>query len=278
MSASAAFKLYMTDFCPFAQRSWITALEKESDPSHPKVFDYAEVNLWNRTDEVSSAFNKISQTVPAGIYNNDKPLTESLLINEFINDLFPQNPLLPSDAYGRFDARLLIERLNRFVGPFYAYLKDPSEKNRTDFESGLDKLEDELKKRGTPYFLGENFSLVDISVFPFLERMNVLLPHFHKWELPARFPLLQQYYARVSQRPSVKVTTSDRLPRSLARQPFSSTKREDYLRDIYITYANNITEEARPLLVAAKPGENPLTPQVIADLVAKKKAAAQGKL
>lgn len=36
-------ELFMTDFCPFAQRAWIAFLEKESDPEHPKLFNYREV-------------------------------------------------------------------------------------------------------------------------------------------------------------------------------------------------------------------------------------------
>jgi glutathione S-transferase len=43
--------------------------------------------------------------------------------------------------------------------------------NKAMFVEALDIMDEELTKRGGPYFLGEEFSLVDITFTPFLERM-----------------------------------------------------------------------------------------------------------
>lgn len=43
--------------------------------------------------------------------------------------------------------------------------------NKRMFVEALDMVDEELTRRGGPYFLGDELSLVDITFTPFLERM-----------------------------------------------------------------------------------------------------------
>ena len=52
------------------------------------------------------------------------------------------------------------------------------QKQRANFETVLRKIEQELASRGGPFFLGEQFSLVDIVFAPFLERMDASLTFY----------------------------------------------------------------------------------------------------
>ncbi|MFB2892912.1 glutathione S-transferase domain-containing protein, partial [Aerosakkonemataceae cyanobacterium BLCC-F50] len=54
-----------------------------------------------------------------------------------------------------------------------------------------------------PYWLGENFSLVDISFYPWFERLPVL-EHFRNFTLPTETPRLQEWWNVVRDRPSIK--------------------------------------------------------------------------
>lgn len=54
-----------------------------------------------------------------------------------------------------------------------------------------------------PYWLGETFSLLDISFYPWFERLPVL-DHFRKFTLPPETPRLQNRWNTVRDRPSVQ--------------------------------------------------------------------------
>lgn len=52
------------------------------------------------------------------------------------------------------------------------------QQQRANFESVLQKIESELAITEGPFFLGEQFSLVDIIFAPFLERMDASLTYY----------------------------------------------------------------------------------------------------
>lgn len=60
------------DFCPFAQRAWITFLEKEADPANPKLFHFRDVNYYNPSLPETKEFLKHSNTVPVAIHEGQE--------------------------------------------------------------------------------------------------------------------------------------------------------------------------------------------------------------
>ena len=72
------------------------------------------------------------------------------------------------------------------------------------------------------------------SGLPFLTRFALLA---RRWFLSpsavaSLHSLLQAFHAWVAAfeaRPSVRISSADRLPRSVAVQPFAATKRDDYI-------------------------------------------------
>lgn len=94
-------KLYGGWFCPFVQRAWITLCEKKIP------HQYVEINPYNKEPgfiQMNPRGLVPTLVVPVDAAGQDqKPLFESLVICEYLNDAFPDEArhgpsLLPSDA------------------------------------------------------------------------------------------------------------------------------------------------------------------------------------
>lgn len=198
----STIQLYFAKGSTFSQRTRVVLLEKGID------FTATEVDLQNKPDW----FIQISRygKVPA-IKHGDVELFESSIINEYLEEVFPKPPLLPSDPAAKAIARIWIDYANTRLVPAFNKLlrgKDSTEQEqgRREFLEALLYLEQEgiskLSGNG-PYWLGENFSLVDISFYPWFERLPVL-EHFRNFTLPTETPRLQEWWSVVRDRESIK--------------------------------------------------------------------------
>eukprot|EP01125_Pyxidicula_operculata_P021407 TRINITY_DN8232_c0_g1_i1.p1 TRINITY_DN8232_c0_g1~~TRINITY_DN8232_c0_g1_i1.p1 ORF type:complete len:263 (-),score=60.76 TRINITY_DN8232_c0_g1_i1:46-834(-) len=229
--AAKDFTFYYADLCPFAQRAWIVVLEKNA-PHTPVLVD-----LFDKPAD----FLEVSNTVPAGKHNG-KALTESLEMSEYVDDAFPGNPLQPTDPYEKFQYKLKLKVTTSIVGPFYEFLQTvdqvKQDEARTKLENALDAVE---KAIVGPYYLGEQFSLIDTALFPFAERIVALLPRYRNWNLlekTDRYPKINKWYKTTSERPSVKRTTADRDEAALAAVPaYANKERIAFLQEVYEPYA-----------------------------------------
>jgi glutathione S-transferase len=100
-----------------------------------------------------------------------KTLYDSTIINEFLNEKFKSKVgLYPEDSYDRAIMRLSIDHINKSVVPaFFRLLQaqpDQPQKQHSALKEFRDALEDVAKKAQGPYFLGEQFSLVDAAIAP----------------------------------------------------------------------------------------------------------------
>ncbi|WP_413201277.1 glutathione S-transferase family protein, partial [Nostoc piscinale] len=137
------------------------------------------------------------------------------VINEYLEEVFPEPALLPDDPTKKAIARIWIDYANsRFVPAFNKFLRgkdaQEQEQGRQEFIEALLYIEQEglgkLSGNG-PYWLGEQFSLVDISFYPWFERLPVL-EHFRKFTLPAETQRLLQWWNAVESRESVQAVAN----------------------------------------------------------------------
>jgi glutathione S-transferase len=142
------------------------------------------------------------------IDDDGKILFESCIINEYLDEKYPNPPLMPKDPFLRGRGRILVDyALNYLHEPYWTLrgemLKKESERNaavtdekRRTLRKLLEYLEEALGDK--PCFLGD-FSLTDIAVIPRFVRMEAY------GAMPApTLPKLSQWLQRMKQRTSVQ--------------------------------------------------------------------------
>lgn len=198
-------QIYSAQACPYAHRTRLVLLEKAID------FELTEIDLQNKPDW----FSQISRygKVPA-IQHNGSEMYESAIINEYLNDVFPTPALLPNDPGLRAIARIWIDYANtRFVTAFGQLLRgktsEEQEQGRRSLLESLHYIEQEaLSKSGDgPYWFGDQLSLVDLTFYPWFERLPAL-SHYRSFSVPAELTRLQQWQAAVHDRPAVQSTAN----------------------------------------------------------------------
>lgn len=103
-------KLLLLDFwaSPFCARVKI-ALEEKG-----QKYEQSEENLFGGKSELLLKSNPIHQKVPV-IFHNGKPILESSIIVEYIDETWPSPPLLPSCPYGKAQAKFWADYIDKKV-------------------------------------------------------------------------------------------------------------------------------------------------------------------
>ncbi|KAI0765392.1 hypothetical protein C8Q74DRAFT_1371201 [Fomes fomentarius] len=167
--------LYAAKVCPYAHRAEIALAEAKAP------FTRFEIDLQNKPEWYGPKIN-LAGKVPAIAYGGpkvspDQPSTESikiaesLVLVEFVGDLFPESGILPKDAVKRAQARFFVEGVSsKLVPAWYGYQmrNAPVE----DFYKAVEYLQGLLPEQG--FAVGE-YSLADIAVTPFLARGRLAL-------------------------------------------------------------------------------------------------------
>ena len=177
---------------------------------HEKGLPYERTTLvLANKDQKRPEFLKLNPygKVPV-IDDGGKILFESCIINEYLDETYPNPPLLPKDPYLRGRGRVLIVyALNFMHEPYWALrgemLKPEAQRDRTVLTQTRTKLaelmqylENALGEKS--FFLGD-FSLTDIAIVPRALRMEAY------GALPApSLPGLNSWLERIKMRPSVQ--------------------------------------------------------------------------
>ena len=209
-------KLVSFDICPYVERSRIVLLEKDV-PHEVEYIDLANKPAW---------FLAISPMgrVPV-LLVDDRPIFESMIINELLDELYPRPTLLPGDPIARAEARAWIVFANDvlFSGSVVAmtalaggFTGDALTRPLAAIRDALAKLEAEVARGRGPFFLGEAFTLVDAAYAPFFRRWRLA----ESWggpeaKLLASFPAVSAWADALLRRPSVAKAAPEELgPRS----------------------------------------------------------------
>jgi glutathione S-transferase len=179
--------LYSAARCPYAARVRIVLAEKGVEA------DVVEIDLENRPEWLYG--KNVTGRVPVVEEEDGPPLPESVVIMEFLEERYPEPPLLPADPADRALVRLLIFRDKDFTNPYYAFRRgeDGAEER---FYSALAQLNVALSER--PYLGGAEYGLADIAYIPWILRARDMLG----FEL-GPFPSLLDWLARLEERPAI---------------------------------------------------------------------------
>ena len=201
-SSKQELVFYTGWFCPFAQRTWLALEEKGLS------YEYREVNPYKKEKDFLD-INPLG-LVPALVYHG-KPLYESLVLNEFLEDEFSDSkPLLPKDSFERARIRLWIDHLTKKFTPAYFRTMQAQEADKQTEALGelVDALKRYVEQVKEPWFSGEKFSLADITVAPWINRIYILEEHrgFTDELVGERW---SEYKRLIKERASVLKTSSD---------------------------------------------------------------------
>ncbi|XP_055812529.1 probable glutathione S-transferase [Solanum dulcamara] len=125
-------------------------------------YEYIEEDLQNKSSLLLQS-NPIHKTVPVLIHNG-KPICESIVILEYIDETFEGPSILPKNPYDRALARFWVKFFDDKVPAMRKsiFLKgEEQEKAKEEVCEMLKILENELKDR--KFFVGDKFGFVDIA-------------------------------------------------------------------------------------------------------------------
>jgi glutathione S-transferase len=174
--------LWHTWTCPYCARVRIALAEKGIP------YDEREVDLRHKPPELAR-LNPAS-AVPVLVVG-DAPIPESLVIVQYLEDRFPERPLLPKDPLGRARARLLSDRITALLGPHSYKLARGTDPEKRAAAAGAKAALVTLEREAPPEGLlaGPDLSLPDIALAPFVARLPpelrpsaLLLPKLAQWE------------------------------------------------------------------------------------------------
>ena len=160
--------LYSYEACPYAQRTQMTLLEKGLD------FDLVEVDLYDRPSWWAelSPYGKVPL-----LKHGEGIVYESAIINQYLEEAFPEKPLLPHQPLQRAQARIWMDYCDsRFMPACHQLIADrhneeKQQANRAKLREVMAFMENGMRELSEgPFWMGEQLTLVDLQFAPFFER------------------------------------------------------------------------------------------------------------
>ncbi|XP_028772944.1 probable glutathione S-transferase [Neltuma alba] len=168
-------------------------------------YDYSEEDLSNKSQELLTS-NPVHKKVPVLIHNG-RPISESLVIVEYIDETWKSNPFLPPNPYHRASARFWSKLVDEKCLPplwdaFWCEEKG-REKAVEEAMEALKILENEIGDKR--FFGGDDVGLVDISA-NFVGYWVDILQEIAGLQLltSEKFPKLYKWSQEFSTHPIVK--------------------------------------------------------------------------
>ncbi|KAL0413011.1 UNVERIFIED_CONTAM: Glutathione S-transferase U7 [Sesamum radiatum] len=203
MSKNERLKLLGTGVSPFEWRIVWALKWKGVD------FEFIEEDVSNKSPLLLEK-NPVYKMIPVLIHAQNA-VSESLIILEYIDETWKENPILPADpterAYARFWAKFSEEKILEPSRLAFHYTGNKQAEGVKQMSEGLEILEGEI--RGKKFLGGEAFGYVDIVV-----GWIAYWLHFseeaagYKAMDPARFPGIHQWMKNFLQVEVIK----DNLP------------------------------------------------------------------
>lgn len=173
-----SIKLYSGMKDPYSHRVRIVLAEKGI------LYDIIDINSCIRKEKEFKMCNPYN-TVPT-LVDRDLILYKSEIIMEYLDERFPHPPLMPVYPVAKSRIRLMIYRVNQDW--YFLMDKILNSKNSLIIKESRNKLFNSILSvipifEDMPFFLSEDFSLVDCCVAPLLWRLpklGIKLPKYAK--------------------------------------------------------------------------------------------------
>ncbi len=187
-------KLYSDAHCPNSHRTRIVLAEKELPVETTEL----------ESGDLPADFLKIN---PYGklptVIDRDIVFFESAVVNEYLDERYPHPPLKPGSPAERAQMRLAVLQLERELYPIYVDSQNGRKKKEAvrKLNVYLESLNMYLARQ--EYFIGEQYTLADITLAPILWRLPSLGVDTSAWEN------LEAYMDRLFERPAFERALSE---------------------------------------------------------------------
>jgi len=140
------------------------------------------------------------------LVDRDLVLYDASVINDYLDERYPHPPLMPVDPVSRAKSRLALFRIESDWFSLLPDIERGTEKRKTQAKKALqESLVNSSEVFGAmPYFLSNEFSLLDCSIAPILWRLP-----YYGIELPKSAKQITAYMKRVFSRPSFQASLSE---------------------------------------------------------------------
>ena len=143
------------------------------------------------------------------LLDRDLVLYEPNIMMEYLDERFPHPPLLPVYPVARGNARMFLHRIEKEWTPLIRAIEQAKRTNKRP-TAAIKELRDQLITISPifdemPYFMSEEFSIVDCTVAPILWR----LPHLGIELPPKQTRGLQDYQYRMFNRDAFQASLSE---------------------------------------------------------------------
>ncbi|MDH5764633.1 MAG: glutathione S-transferase N-terminal domain-containing protein [Gammaproteobacteria bacterium] len=193
----SVMNLFSAPACPYCHRTRLVLAEKDI------TFDTLDVDLGQLPEDLSE-LNPYN-TVPT-LVDRDLVLYDSRVIIEYLDERFPHPPLMPVDPVSRAKTRLALHRVEADWYPLMEDILIGTEKVATKARKELRESLISSAEIFTvmPYFLSQEFSLVDATIAPVLWRLPIL-----GIELPKEAQPVLDYAERLFERETFRESLSE---------------------------------------------------------------------
>ncbi|KAL8581125.1 hypothetical protein ACOMHN_033573 [Nucella lapillus] len=163
-------RLYSMRFCPYAQRARLVLAHKN--------IEYETVNVHLKRKPSWLFERNPKGRVPVLEHPDGRIVFESLLVSQYLDEIYPQHPLTPTDPYKKALDRLLPDFCEKLMRATYQlmFTGGSSEKARVTYLKGCTIYERELNKRlpHGPFFGGDQPAMADYMIWPWFERLPMI--------------------------------------------------------------------------------------------------------
>lgn len=145
------------------------------------------------------------QSVPT-LVDRELVLYDPQVVTEYLDERFPHPPLMPVDPVSRARSRLALFRIEK---DWYSLIRELDSKNDKLVTKARKTLRDSLASSAEvfsakPYFLSDEFSLVDAAIAPVLWRLK-----YYNIDLPTQARAVNEYAERMFARDSFKASLTE---------------------------------------------------------------------
>ena len=157
--------------------------------------------------------------VPILELDGGRRIAESEVICEYLEETYPQKPLLPKDPYDRAKVRELVtfielhlELVARRLYPQVFWRKTLSDEVKQAAEKDLAKGIRALKglAKFSPYIAGSDLTLADCAAFVSLPLVSLATKHAYGRDFLEEIPQLKPYLKALGERPAFATVNEDR--------------------------------------------------------------------